>query len=277
MSRLDLPRAAIVRDRLQESPSIVTLRCELEDMDGDAPFVFQPGQFNMVYLYGVGEVPLSIVSDPQDTHFFDHTVRALGRTTDGLTRVQPGDRLGIRGPLGRGWPVAGAQGRDVLVVSGGLGCAPVSSVIRYVLRRRERYGRLFILQGVRHVEDLIWRTQYEAWATEPETQVMLAADVVTTGWTGAQGPVVDLLARVDLDPRRTVAMLCGPELMVIAAIADLRGRGVHDRAIWLSLKRNMHCGVGSCGHCQIGPKYVCTDGPIFTYAEIADQLGLRGF
>jgi len=277
MSSLDLPRPAVVRERVQESPSIVTLRCELEDADADAPFVFQPGQFNMVYLYGAGEVPLSIVSDPLDTHFFDHTVRALGRTTDGLSRLGPGDRIGIRGPFGRGWPVAGAQGRDVLVVSGGLGCAPVSSVIRYVLRRRERYGRLFILQGVRHVEDLIWRAQYEDWAVEPDTTVLLAADVPTTGWAGAQGPVVDLLSRLDFDPRRTVAMLCGPELMVVAAIADLRGRDVHDRAIWLSLERNMHCGVGLCGHCQIGPKFVCTDGPVFSYAEIADQLGLRGF
>ena len=272
-----LPRSAVVRERILESPTICTLRLAFDAAPAREPYAFTPGQFHMVYLDRVGEVALSIVSDPLDQHFFDHTVRPVGRVSEGLARLGPGDRVGIRGPFGRGWPLEAARGRDLLLLTGGLGCAPVVSVIRYVLRRRADYGRLVILQGVRHAEDLIWRAQYEAWGRAEGTQVLLAADVASRDWPWAEGPVVDLLDRVAFDPARTLALLCGPELMIEAAIAVLRGRGLPDRAIWLSLERNMHCGVGRCGHCQVGPRFVCTEGPVFRYDEIADLLGARGF
>ena len=273
-----LPRSAVVRDRILESPTICTLRLAFDDEAPDPkPYAFTPGQFHMVYLDRVGEAALSIVSDPLDQHFFDHTVRRVGRVSEGLARLRPGDRVGVRGPFGRGWPLDAARGRDLLLLTGGLGCAPVVSVIRYVLRRRADYGRLVILQGVRHAEDLIWREQYEAWGRAAGTQVLLAADVASRDWPWVEGPVVDLLDRVSLDPLRTIALLCGPELMMDAAIAVLRGRGLPDAAIWLSLERNMHCGIGRCGHCQIGPHYVCTKGPVFRYDEVADLLGVRGF
>jgi NAD(P)H-flavin reductase len=277
MTELLLPRGAVVRERIQESPTICTLRLAFDESDPAEPFVFVPGQFNMVYLDRAGEVALSIVSDPLDAHGFDHIVRRVGRVTDGLDRLRAGDRVGIRGPFGRGWPLAAARGRDVILLTGGLGCAPVISVIRYVLRRREQYGHLTILQGVRHADDLVWRAQYEAWADAPDTQVLLAADVASRDWPWTEGPVVDLLDQVVFDTRRTTALLCGPEMMMVAAIAVLRGRGLPDDQIWVSLERNMHCGIGRCGHCQIGQKYVCTDGPVFSYAEIADLLGVRGF
>jgi NAD(P)H-flavin reductase len=257
--------------------AICTLRLAFDESDPAEPFVFVPGQFNMVYLERVGEVAMSIVSDPLDQHYFDHAVRRVGRVTAGLHCLRPGDRVGIRGPLGRGWPLAAAVGNDLLLLTGGLGCAPVISVIRYVLRRRAQYGHLVILQGVRHADDLLWRAQYEAWGRAADTEVLLAADAATRDWPWAEGPVTDLLDRVHVDPRRTVALLCGPELMMVAAIAVLRGRDVPDDRIWLSLERNMHCGTGRCGHCQVGPKFVCTDGPVFSYAELADFLGARGF
>jgi NAD(P)H-flavin reductase len=272
-----LPRSAVVRDRILESPTICTLRLAFDAAPDPEPYAFTPGQFHMVYLDRVGEAALSIVSDPLDQHFFDHTVRRIGRVSEGLARLRPGDRVGVRGPFGRGWPLDAARGRDLLLLTGGLGCAPVVSVIRYVLRRRADYGRLVILQGVRHAEDLIWREQYEAWGRAAGTQVLLAADVASRDWPWVEGPVVDLLDRVSLDPVRTIAILCGPELMMDAAIAVLRGRGLPDAAIWLSLERNMHCGIGRCGHCQIGPHYVCTKGPVFRYDEVADLLGVRGF
>jgi NAD(P)H-flavin reductase len=272
-----LPRSAVVRDRILESPTICTLRLAFDAAPDPEPYAFTPGQFHMVYLDRVGEAALSIVSDPLDQHFFDHTVRRVGRVSEGLARLRPGDRVGVRGPFGRGWPLDAARGRDLLLLTGGLGCAPVVSVIRYVLRRRADYGRLVILQGVRHAEDLIWREQYEAWGRAAGTQVLLAADVASRDWPWVEGPVVDLLDRVSLDPVRTIALLCGPELMIDAAIAVLRGRGLPDAAIWLSLERNMHCGIGRCGHCQIGPHYVCTKGPVFRYDEVADLLGVRGF
>jgi len=277
MTDRDMPRSAVVRERIQESPTICTLRLAFDDGPPSSPYAFTPGQFHMVYLDRVGEVALSIVSDPLDEHFFDHTVRPVGRVSDGLVRLRPGDRVGIRGPFGRGWPLEAARGRDLLLLTGGLGCAPVVSVVRDVLRQRARYGRLVILQGVRHAEDLIWRAQYEAWGRAANTAILLAADVASHDWRWAEGPVVDLLDRVSFDAGRTLALLCGPELMIEAAIAVLRGRGLPDEAIWLSLERNMHCGIGRCGHCQVGPRYVCTDGPVFRYDEVADLLGVRGF
>lgn len=277
MTDLHLPRSAVVRERIQESPTICTLRFAFDEAPIRDLYPFQPGQFHMVYLDRVGEVALSIVSDPLDQHVFDHTVRRAGRVSDGLLRLCPGDHVGIRGPFGRGWPLEAARGRDLLLLTGGLGCAPVVSVIRYVLRRRADYGRLVILQGVRHADDMIWRTQYEAWGRTPGTQVMIAADVASGDWPWAEGPVVELLDHVSLNPARTLALLCGPELMMESAIAVLRGRGLPDQSIWLSLERNMHCGIGRCGHCQIGPHYVCTKGPVFRYDEVADLLGARGF
>lgn len=277
MTDPQVPRSAVVRECIRESQTICTLRLAFEGGVPGEPYAFAPGQFHMVYLEPVGEVALSIVSDPLDHRFFDHTVRPLGRVSEGLVRLRPGDRVGIRGPFGRGWPLDAARGRDLLLLTGGLGCAPVVSVIRFVLRRREDYGRLVILQGVRHADDLIWRAQYEAWGRAPGTEVLLAADVATRDWPWAEGPVVDLLDRVRIDPAHTLALLCGPELMIEAAIAALRGRGLADEAIWLNLERNMHCGTGRCGHCQVGPHFVCTDGPVFRYDEIADLLGVRGF
>jgi len=276
MSR-SVPREAVVVERLMETPDIFTLRLEYVDEDHRRAFEFQPGQFNMLYLHGVGEIPISIVSDPEDTHCFDHSIRAAGRVTGGLFSLRAGDRLGIRGPFGRGWPLAEAEGKDLIIVTGGLGCAPAVSLINYVMRRRERYGRITLLQGVRHAQDLIWRKHYDAWAAQPDTQVLLAADLSQEGARFQEGPVVEFFSRLMLEPARSIAMLSGPELMLMDAIAQLRELGLGDRDIWLGLERNMPCGNGLCGHCQIGPLFVCKDGPVFCYPEIADFFGIRGF
>ena len=156
----DVPRAARVVERIQESPDIFTLRLEYPDAREQHPFDFAPGQFNMLYLHGVGEVPISIVSDPNDDRYFDHTIRALGRVTRGLSNLSEGDFVGVRGPFGVGWPLAEAEGKDVVIVTGGLGCAPVVAVINYLFRRREQFGYITILQGVKHHDDLIWRERY---------------------------------------------------------------------------------------------------------------------
>ena len=159
-----LPLEALVEQRRDEASGVFTLRLRLEDPASRAGFRFQPGQFNMLYLYGVGEVPISISSDPEDRDHLEHTIRAVGRVTRGLAGLVPGDRLGLRGPFGRGWPVDEARGRDLVLVTGGLGCAPLVSMIYYLLRRRADYGRLFILQGVACADQLIWRNRFEAWA-----------------------------------------------------------------------------------------------------------------
>lgn len=264
-------------ERIQETRSIFTLRLRFTDPQVRDSFRFAPGQFNMLYLYGVGEVPISIVSDPQDEQILDHTIRSVGRVTRGLEKLTAGDYLGVRGPYGRSWPLEQAQGRDIVIVTGGLGCAPVVSVINYITRRRSDYGRLTIIQGVKHSDDLIWRRQYDQWRLLPDTQVLLAADVGAAGWPFHIGPVTTLFDRTQIDPARSLSMLCGPEGMMLAVIRILLTRGLPEEAIYLSMERNMQCGLGHCGHCQIGGRFVCHDGPVFCYPEVKEWLGVKGF
>ncbi len=277
MGDLLQPLAAEVVERVQESPTIFTLRLRLCDQAQQATYRFAPGQFNMLYLFGVGEVPISVVSDPEDDQLFDHTIRAVGRVTKGLAQLRVGERLGIRGPYGRGWPLHDAQGRDIMLVTGGLGCAPAVSVINYVMRRRNRFGKLVIVQGVKHADDLIWRERYQQWASEPRTQVLIAADVGTTLWPWHVGRVTDLFDQVQADLRNALVMMCGPQPMMQVAAEQLRGRGVADSAMWLSMERSMQCAVGFCGHCQIGGLFVCKDGPVFNLPVIREFLGVAGF
>lgn len=272
-----LPQEAEVVERLQESPTIFTLRLRLTDPAARAAYHFAPGQFNMIYLYGVGEVPISIVSDPQDETVLGHTIRVVGRVTRGLAALAAGDRVGLRGPFGRGWPLHEAQGHDLLVVTGGLGCAPVVAVINYAILRRTFFGKLTIIQGVKHSEDLIWRERYAYWRMLPNTQVLLSADHGGPLWPWHIGLVTEVFDRAEIDPPRTFVMLCGPEGMMRAAVANLTGRGVAEDHIYLSMERNMQCAVGHCGHCQYGPDFVCRDGPVFAYPRVKELFDVKGF
>lgn len=271
------PHAATVVARTQESPSIFTLRLRLDDAAAQAAYRFAPGQFNMLYLYGVGEVPISIMSDPEDRDGIGHTIRALGRVTQGLAALGPGDRVGLRGPFGRGWPLQEVSGCDVVLVTGGLGCAPVVSVIHYILKRRERFGKLVIIQGVKHADDLIWREQYDRWAKLPNTQVMVAADEGAAFWPWHVGRVTELFGLARFDPGCAVAMMCGPEGMMRAAVGSLQALGLPESRLFLSMERNMQCAVGRCGHCQFGGAFVCRDGPVFNWGEVQPLLAHRGF
>ena len=272
-----LPQEAEIVDRVQESNSVYSLHLRLTNPAERAAFRYAPGQFNMIYLYGVGEVPISIVSDTAQGSVLIHTVRSVGRVTTALANCQVGERIGLRGPYGRGWPLGQAQGKDVLVVTGGLGCAPVVSAIHRILRERVSFGRLTIIQGVRHSEDLIWREQYDRWRAEPDTTVLLAADQAGEGWSWHVGLVTELFASVEFDPARSIAMLCGPEMMMRASADLLCARGLPEQALFMSLERNMHCAVAQCGHCQFGGKFVCRNGPVFPYADIKELLSVPGF
>ena len=254
-----------------------TLRLRFTEPSVQAAYSFVPGQFNMLYLYGVGEVPISIVSDPRDETVLDHTIREIGRVTKALGKLRIGDRIGVRGPYGRGWPLREAEQRDVVIITGGLGCAPVVSVINYILRRRERFGRLNIVQGVKHSADLIWRERYDRWRAVPSTHVFLTADEGASLWPWHVGLVTEIFDRLDYDRQRVLVMMCGPEGMMRAGIRLLREQGVSDSDIWLSMERNMQCAVGHCGHCQFGPDFVCKNGPVFRYSDIGWLFGTEGF
>jgi NAD(P)H-flavin reductase len=271
-----IPVEAEVRERIEESEAIFTLSLRLVDGRCHRDYRFVPGQFNMLYLYGVGEIAISIVGDPETPELLQHTIRNVGRVSRGFARLREGDRIGIRGPFGRGWPLNEARNRDVIIITGGLGCAPVVPVINHVLHRRRQHGRVAILQGVKHSDDLIWRDRYERWDREPFTQVLLAADVSGPEWRGYRGRVTGLIEQLDVDFANSVTMMCGPEPMMAAAARQLTERGLDPGRIWLSMERNMQCGVGHCGHCQFGARFICRDGPVFPYSEIRRLFGERG-
>ncbi len=277
MSHLYVPHEAEILERIQESPGLFTLRLRFTDPKVQDQFRFEPGQFNMLYLYGVGEVAISIVSDPKDSSILDHTIRNVGRVTQGIANLKAGDRIGVRGPYGRGWPMQDAEQRDVVVVTGGLGCAPVVSVINYISHRRERFGHLNIVQGVKHSDDFIWRERFDQWRELPDTTVLLAADKGSALWPWHIGRVTDLFDNLIFDPERVAVMMCGPEGMMRVVIKHMLGAGVEPSQLWLSMERNMQCAVGHCGHCQYGSQFVCKDGPVFCYEKVAELFNIKGF
>ena len=271
-----VPLEAEVVTRVDESPTVFSLALSLTDPQAHRDYRFEPGQFNMLYLYGVGEIPVSIAADPEQPGLLVHTIRRVGRVTRGFAALRVGDRIGLRGPFGRGWPLARAQGRDILIVTGGLGCAPVLPVIKQIVHCRERYGRVAILQGVKHADDLIWRERYHQWAALPDTRVLLAADVAGRDWPGHVGLVTALFDELDMDPADCITLMCGPEPMMRASVERLLDRGASPDALWLSMERNMQCAVGHCGHCQYGEKFICRDGPVFPFSDIAHLFGEPG-
>lgn len=272
-----LPYAAEVKACTKESSTIFTLHTHFLDRAHARHFPFHPGQFNMLYLYGVGEVAISIASDPEETKFLKHTIRAIGRVTKALQTLQPGDQIGIRGPYGNGWPLKMAEGKDIVIVTGGLGCVPTVSVINYIMARRTQYRNLRILQGVKHSEDFIFRKQYSKWAQSPNTEIHIAADQAGPKWPWGVGYVTDMIDHLDLKPENTMAMMCGPEMMLHTAIQALIKKQIPEENIYLSMERNMECGIGHCGHCQYGGLFICKDGPIFAYPIIKPLFYEAGF
>ena len=276
MTDAQMPLQALIVDRTQESASTFSLALRFVDDAINEQYHFQPGQFNMLYLFGIGEIPISIVSSTSNDSRFIHTIKVVGRVTRAMSQLRPGDQIGVRGPYGNGWPIRQAEGRDILLVLGGLGCAPSVSVIHHVMQRRQDFGRLAIIQGVNHKDDLIWRSQYDQWMHFERTQVLLAADVADASWTWHKGLVTDLISQVELDIPAAISMICGPEPMMIAAADHIIDQGASEESIWLSMERNMQCAVGLCGHCQFGSDFVCKDGPVLNYAHIRERLHIRG-
>lgn len=273
-----LPMQSVVAEVLEEAAGIVTLRLELTDPRQRAAYRFTPGQFNMLYLGGVGEVPISISSDPKDAgRFIDHTIRAVGRVTRGLVALGPGNIVGLRGPYGTGWPMERAEGRNLLVVTGGIGCAPTASVVEYALQRRGRFGKINVCHGVKAPRDLIYGERFDSWARAPGTVCLFASQEPAPDWQGHTGLVTELLDELDPDALDGMAMMCGPEPMMWSVAEELlrRGRPIED--IYVSMERNMQCALGHCGNCQYGPDFICKDGPVFNYAQVRALRGVKGF
>ncbi len=265
-----LPSVYLVRKVAKETPDTFTLT--LQPTSGAGPIRFRPGQFSMLWVFGVGELPISISGDPAQEDRLEYTVRSVGQATHALVNRSVGDGVAVRGPLGVGWPVEAARQRDVIVVAGGIGLAPLRPVILEVLRNRADYGRLVLLYGARSPRDLLYRKELAAWARQRDTQVLVTVDYGGLGWHGHVGVVTTLFKYARLQPARSLAMVCGPEIMMRFVARELAVQGMAPRDIHLSLERNMKCAVGFCGHCQYGPFFVCKDGPVFPYERVRSLL-----
>lgn len=266
------PRVARVLRRRREMAGVVTLDIALED--GETP-PFAPGQFDMLTVFGVGEVPISFSGDPGRGDALVHTVRAVGAVSTALAGLAPGAPLGLRGPFGTGWPMQAAKGRDVVLVAGGLGLAPLRPALYALLAERESYGEVVLLCGARSPADILFRRELEGWRRRLDLDVLVTVDHAAGDWRGHVGVVTRLIPRAAFDPEETVAFVCGPEIMMRFAIKALTDTGVAADAIWLSMERNMKCAVGLCGHCQFGPEFVCKDGPVFRHDRIARLMALK--
>ncbi len=245
-----------------------TFTLYLTALDG-APFAFRPGQFNMLYVFGVGEVPISISGDPADPAVLVHTTRAVGTVTEAMGRLKAGDVIGVRGPFGSPWPIEAAHGQDVVFVAGGVGLAPLRPAILAVARHRERFANALLLYGSRTPEDLLYRREMPVWRSRHDIASHVTVDRATGRWTGRVGVVTKLIRSGGFDHRHAVAYVCGPEVMMRYAVQALDAVGVTADRVYVSMERNMKCGIGLCGHCQLGPHFVCRDGPVYRF----DRLG----
>jgi NAD(P)H-flavin reductase len=238
-------------------------------------FRFRPGQFNMLYVFGVGEIPISISGDPGDHKVLVHTTRAVGTVSAALDAMKAGEVVGVRGPYGSAWPVDQGYGHDLVFVAGGVGLAPLRPAIYQAMAERKRFGRVMVLYGARTPDDILFRKEVEKWRGRFDMEVLVTVDRATGGWAGNVGVVTTLIGKGGFDPLHTTAFVCGPEVMMRYSAQALEKKGVDKAAIWLSMERNMKCGCGLCGHCQWGPDFVCKDGPVFRYDRIADRLLVR--
>ena len=266
-----LPFVYSIRQRKKENDDTFTL--ELEPADGHLLDPFAPGQFNMLYVFGVGEIPISVSGDPANPYRLIHTTRAVGTVTRAMAELREGDTLGVRGPFGSQWPLAEAEGKDVVIVTGGIGLAPLRPAIYHLLNQRDKYGKIVLLYGARTHEDMLYRREVEQWRARFDMNVFVTVDRATHDWHGNVGVVTTLIPHAPFAPHDAIAFVCGPEVMMRFTVQALQKRGVDMASIYVSMERNMKCATGFCGHCQYGPHFICKDGPVFRFDQIEPIFG----
>lgn len=263
-----MPRRHRIVGRRQETADSVTL--DLVPVDAALP-AFRPGQFNMVWAFGVGEVPISISGSP-GVQPLQHTIRSVGAVTRALCAVDADEVVGLRGPFGTHWDLDDAAQHDIVIVAGGIGLAPLRPAITTILATRERYGRVVVLTGARSTDEILFASELQQWRARFDIDLDVTVDYASPSWRGHVGVVTKLIPRAPIDPRNTIALVCGPEVMMRFATQALIDRGVAPAAIQVSMERNMQCAIGHCGHCQLAGAFVCKDGPVFSYERVAPWL-----
>ncbi len=274
-----LPYEAEIVEFIQDAPDIFTLRCSLVDKNLRQQYRFEPGQFNMLYLYGVGEVAISIVNDRAfSADIFEHTIQVVGRITKGMSKLEKGQKIGIRGPFGSMWPVDEAKGKDVVIMTGGLGNAPLVAACERIFANRDAYNRVYVVQGIKEAKGLIYQDKYTRWNNIENTEVIITA---TAGesfgpWKWYQGFVTEAIPDLTLDYANTVVMSVGPEIMMKNVAKSFIQTGVPKDNIYISLERSMKCAIGHCGHCQMGKEFICKDGAVYAYPMVESLLEIKG-
>jgi NAD(P)H-flavin reductase len=270
MGDLFLPRLARITGVRDETPDTKTFALRFQDEADQEDFDFRAGQFLELSVFGCGEAPFCLASSPSRPQCLETTVRRTGRLTNALHELGPGDEVGLRGPFGNGFDVPAAYGKDLLFVGGGIGLPPLRGLIWNVLDQREGFGRITVLYGARTPEDLVYKDELEAWGERGDLEVQVTVDRATASWQGRVGVVPTLFDKSGFRPATTVAFVCGPPMMIRIVVRDLLNRGFAEEAVITTLERMMQCGVGKCNHCAIGHRYVCRDGPVFSYRQMQE-------
>ena len=263
------PVAYRVRSRVVENADSVTLCLDPVDAVLTSP---APGEFMMLHAFGIGEIAISVSGDPSVADgSITHTIRAVGAVSAALCAAEPGATIGVRGPFGTAWGLEQAAGRDLVIVAGGVGLAPLRPIVLGALAERERFGRVVLIAGARKTRDFLYAAELAAWQDDPRLEVHLTVDVPIQGWPGEIGFVTAPLLSLSLQPERTTAFICGPEAMMASSAGVLIAKKLAPQDVRVSLERNMQCGIGWCGHCQLGPLLLCRDGPVVGY-DVARPL-----
>jgi NAD(P)H-flavin reductase len=271
-----LPQWATIASKMDETPGVATYMLEFQNQAFRDEYSFKPGQFNMLYLPGIGEVAISISSDPETPLELLHTIRVAGNVTQAIDRLEVGDQIGVRGPYGSAWPVDAARNRDVIFVAGGIGLAPLRPAIYHVIRHRSEYGDVSILSGARTPDDLLFHGEFDAWR-QHDIEVIPTVDRADESWEGRVGVVPMLFYSLRPDPDNTIVFTCGPEIMIRFVAYEAMARRIPTDQVYVSLERNMKCAVGFCGHCQYGPFFLCKDGPVLSFAQIEPFYNVEEF
>lgn len=254
------------------APEIKLLRAEILNGGGEAFSNYQPGQFAFVSAFGVGEAPFGLASTPGRGSTLEFAVQRLGGVTTELHEMGDGDIVGIRGPLGNWFPMDDFKGKNILVLGGGIGGAPLRPVLQTIFDNRDEYGKLTILWAARNPDLLIFKDEYETWLSTPNTELYLTVDQAEGEWDGEVGLITQLLEKIAPHPENTITITCGPPIMIFFADKTLRNLGFAPEQSYVTLEARMHCGIGKCGRCNLGEKLICVDGPVFSMAEVGDLL-----
>mgnify|MGYP002624428920 CR=1 FL=1 len=271
-----MPVPARITRMTRENFNTYTFDTQIVDEAIRRMYRWSPGQFNMLYVPGIGEAAISVSSNPDEPETLSHTIRVVGSVTRAMHARGEGGLIGLRGPFGVGWPTAALEGKDVVMMCGGIGLAPIRPMIYWLLKHRELCRRVILLFGCRTPDDRVFVDELEQWADDPRIDVLVTVDNANAEWHGPVGVVTNLLKRVKVQAENTVVMVCGPKILNRVAAWSFLQLHVPHTQVYVSMERNMNCGFGRCGHCQYGAKFVCKDGPVFCFKDIADIFAKEG-